>query len=90
MIDGSFEQTLVYVPVSKSMPRAGAECLICVEFDDDGYGPAIFYGKYDGSKWVGAMPWDSCGDGSSNECVALQTIAGKVVAWASFPKVPCL
>ena len=73
-----------FVSVDDALPPEWKECLIYVDFDDDD--PAIFYGMRRENKWIGAMPWDSCGDGSGYGCVGLAEIGGEVVSWAPFPK----
>ena len=81
---GPVDVNVRFVRVEDGMPRPWLECMIYVDFGDDG--PAIFYGAHDGEKWLGAMPWDSCGYGEGTHCVALDEISGTVTAWAPFPK----
>ena len=76
--------TVRFVAADSATPHPWQECLIYVAFEGDE--PAIFYGAHDGKKWVGAMPWDSCGNGESFNCVALSEISGEVISWALFPK----
>ena len=76
--------TVRFVLAKDALPRDWQECLVYVNFVGDE--PAIFYGTFIEDKWIGATPWDSCGDGGGRDCVALEEISGTVVAWAPFPK----
>jgi hypothetical protein len=72
-----------FFPVAERIPKPWRECLIWVSGD---YGkPLIYYGAHDGTKWVAAMPWDSC-DGNEHGCVELCALYGEVIAWAKLPK----
>jgi hypothetical protein len=72
-----------FVRVEDEMPKAWRECMIYVTYEEGDN--SIFYGTHDGQKWIVAMPWDTCENGSGESCIALEVILGSVVAWAPFP-----
>jgi len=77
------EVTISFVRVSDGMPMPGLECIIYVHYEDEA---STYYGKHNGEKWLGIMPWESCFDCGGTNCVALDEIQGTVVAWAPFPQ----